>query len=209
MDTKALHNEFISIVKDNIKRDGIDNLMSFLESTDFFKAPASTRYHGSYAGGLVEHSINVYYALEDTLQFLLGKNWSTRYSKETASIVSLFHDLCKIGRYKTEWKNVKNPETGNWEEKMIYVYNDDYHNMGHGAKSVIILQDYIALTDIEKEAIFWHMGAFDIGDYNTKSDLCKIYNKNTLAYALNRADGDATFIIENEFFEPIPLEENN
>ena len=205
MSLNELKKEFIEIVKTNIHRDGIENLMTYLEESDFYTSPASTKYHGAYEGGLVEHSINVYYSLKDTLQYIFGKDWQQRYSAETVAVVSLFHDLCKIGRYKSDFKNVKNQETGQWYETKIYVYNPEYHNMGHATKTLSILLDYISLTEIEKEAIYWHMGAFDIGDYNTKSDLCRAYNRNTLAYALNSADMDATFIIENDLFEPIPL----
>jgi hypothetical protein len=204
-----LKKEFYELLNTNISRDGISSLLEYLEKSDFFEAPASTKYHGAYKGGLLEHSINVYYSLIDTLQFYFGKDWEQRYSKETATIVSLFHDLCKIGRYKTELKNVKNMETGRWEEKFVYVYDKDYHNMGHGAKSVMIILDHMYLTEIEKEAIFWHMGAFDLGNYNTVGDLGETYSRNTLAYALHRADMDATYIIENPNFEPIPLETTN
>ena len=202
---ERLENEFGEIVAENIHREGIDNLMEFLYQSDFFKSPASTKYHGSYEGGLVEHSINVYYSLIDTLQFFYGPDWEERYSKETVAIVSLFHDLCKIGRYKTEKKNVKNPETGQWEEKYVYVYNPDWHNIGHGAKSVIMIMEHMYLTEEEKEAIYWHMGAYDISPYSTLSGLGDTYRRNTLAYALNSADMDATYITENELFDPIPL----
>ena len=79
---ERLENEFGEIVAENIHREGIDNLMEFLYQSDFFKSPASTKYHGSYEGGLVEHSINVYYSLIDTLQFFYGPDWEERYSKE-------------------------------------------------------------------------------------------------------------------------------
>ena len=204
-----LKNEFYEIVNTNIKRDGITQLMEYLETTDFFISPASTKYHGSYKGGLLEHSLNVYYALQDTLQFIYGKDWEKRYNKETVTIVSLFHDLCKIGRYKTGKRNVKNTETGHWEEKIVYEYNPNYHNMGHGAKSVMIIMNHMKLTEIEQESIFWHMGAFDLGNYNPVSAMGDIFSKNTLAYALHSADMDTTYITENKYFEPIPLDINS
>ena len=128
---QRLKDEFINIVKENIHRDGIDNLMNYLESTDFYRSPASTRYHGSYAGGLLEHSLNVYYSLLDELQFIYGKDWEQRYSKESVSIVSLFHDICKINRYKPSVRNVKDPVTKQWNEQAVYVYNENYVNMGN------------------------------------------------------------------------------
>ena len=59
--------EFISIYNENIKRKGADKLLEYLKKSDFFTAPCSTRYHGAYEGGLVEHSVNVYHCLKDYL----------------------------------------------------------------------------------------------------------------------------------------------
>lgn len=207
MSVESLQNEFETLVKENIKRDGIENLMQYLRDSGFYTNPASTRYHGSYPGGLVYHSINVYYSLLDELTFILGKGWEVRYSKETVAIVSLFHDLCKIGRYTPTTKNVKDEITGQWHEERIYKYNDNYQPMGHGALSVFTIMKFIQLTDVESAAIFWHMGAYDLGNYMTVADLSNCYNINSLAFALHRADMIATHIIENEKFEPLNLKE--
>lgn len=195
--------EFETIVKENINRAGISDLMEYLETSDFYISPASTRYHGSYAGGLVEHSLNVYYSLIDELTFLYGPGWESRWSKESVAIVSLFHDVCKIGRYTPGTRNVKDPVTGQWHEERTYYYNNDYVANGHGAKSVFIINKYIKLSDDEISAIYWHMGAYDLGTYNTVSDLSNCYSNNTLAFALHRADMVATHIVENEKFEPL------
>lgn len=201
--------EFEKLVRDNINRDGIENLLTFLAESNFYSNPASTKYHGSYPGGLVEHSINVYYSLLDELTFIYGKGWETKYSRETVAIVSLFHDVCKINRYKEGTKNVKDAVTGQWHEERTYYYNESYKPMGHGALSVYTIMKYIQLTDDEASAIFWHMGAFDIGIYNTVGDLANCYRQNTLAFALHRADMIATYIVENENFEPLDLVEVN
>jgi hypothetical protein len=203
---EELKQEFIGIAKKNIKRDGLDNLLAYLDSTDFYRAPASTRYHGSYAGGLVSHSIEVYHSLVSEMQFIYGPDWEKRYSLETITIVSLFHDLCKIGRYKSGTRNVKDATTGEWVEKVVYEYNPDYITMGHGAKSVIIIMDFMALSESEKSAIYWHMGPYDLGTYNSVGDLGKSWNRNTLGFALFRADLLTTYIVENEQFEPIEYE---
>lgn len=204
-----LQEEFESIVKENVHRDGIENLLQYLRDSDFYRAPASTRYHGSYAGGLVEHSINVYYSLLDELTFIYGKGWEKKHSKESVAIVSLFHDLCKIDRYKPGKKNVKDPITGQWHEEAVYVYNEDYMPMGHGAYSMYRIMNYIVLTEEEASAIFWHMGAYDLGNYTTVCDLSNNYKLNTLSFALHRADMMATNVVENENFEPLDLAENN
>lgn len=199
--------EFIDILKNNVSRVGIENLLNYLEESGFYEEPASTKYHGSYAGGLLDHSLNVYYNLIEELKFLLGPNWSQRYSNETVSIVSLLHDVCKIGRYKSGVRNVKNPDTGVWEQKEVYEYNSNYFTMGHGALSVHRVEKYIDLTDEEAQAIYWHMGAFDLSNYSTMRDLSEAFSRNTLAFALHRADMVATHVCENEHFEPIEIEE--
>lgn len=202
---EQLRKEFETLVHDNITREGVDNLLNYLNTSDFYRSPASTKYHGSYAGGLVEHSINVYYSLIDELTFILGKEWEKRYSKETVAIVSLFHDICKIGRYKPGKRNVKDPVTGQWHEEPTYFYNEDYVTMGHGSLSVCRIMQFMQLTEVEAGAIYWHMGAYDIGNYNTIGDLSNHYTNNILAFALHRADMMATYVVENEKFEPIDL----
>ena len=82
---EQLRKEFETLVHDNITREGVDNLLNYLNTSDFYRSPASTKYHGSYAGGLVEHSINVYYSLIDELTFILGKQ---RYSS-LLSLISI------------------------------------------------------------------------------------------------------------------------
>lgn len=202
---EQLRKEFETLVHDNITREGVDNLLNYLNTSDFYRSPASTKYHGSYAGGLVEHSINVYYSLIDELTFILGKEWEKRYSKETVAIVSLFHDICKIGRYKPGKRNVKDPVTGQWHEEPTYFYNEDHVTMGHGSLSVYRIMQFMQLTEVEAGAIYWHMGAYDIGNYNTIGDLSNHYTNNILAFALHRADMMATYVVENEKFEPIDL----
>jgi hypothetical protein len=200
--------EFLRLVIDNIHRDGINELINYLANeSDFFESPASTQYHGSYVGGLCEHSLNVYYSLIEELSFIFGKNWEKRYSKESVAIVSLFHDLCKIGRYKKSYKNVKNTETGIWEQKETFVYDDTYFCMGHASLSLHRIKQFINLSDEEAQAIYWHMGAFDISQYSDTKSLCNAYKKNTLAFALHRADEVATFICENQYFDPINEED--
>lgn len=205
-DIAKLQEEFETLVCNNIKREGIDDLLEYLRTSDFFVSPASTKYHGSYAGGLVEHSLNVYYCLTNYLQYLYGPQWQQAYSLETATIVSLFHDMCKIGRYKPGTRNVKDPITGQWNSVPTYLYNEDSLSLGHGAASVFKIQHFIKLTDDEIGAIYWHMGAYDLGTYNTVGDLGNSMSKNILIWALQSADMEATYIVENPNFKPIPIE---
>lgn len=202
--------QFCSIVNAYIHRDGIDDLMKYLENeTDFFISPASTEYHGSYPGGLVEHSLNVYDMLICELEFIFGRNWTKRYTMETVAIVALFHDVCKCGRYEAYMRNSKDPETGVWKEHLAYKFNPEYTRMGHAPLSLHRIERYMKLSDEEAQAIFCHMGAFDLSNYFSSLDLSTAFSRNQLAYALHRADMDATHITENKFFVPVPDDEQD
>lgn len=194
---------FIAIYRNNIKRDGSDDLLKFLEDSGFFDAPASTKYHGAFKGGLCLHSINVYLDLHDELQQIYGKNYRKIYSDETIAIVSLLHDLCKVDKYIEVEKNVKNNETDQWELKKCFDYNKNQPRLGHGSSSIYMILDYMKLTVEEKQAIHWHMGAFDLSQYESTYDMGDTFNKNTLAFALHIADMTATYIDENEHFKPV------
>lgn len=199
--------EFIKLLKENVHRYGVDTLIEYLDEQGFFEGPASTKYHGSYPGGLVDHSLNVYYSILDVMNMIYGKNWQQRHSLESVTVVSLLHDVCKIGKYKSELKNVKDLNTGTWGTKECYVRNPNSFEMGHASKSIYTVMKYMELTDEEAQAIYWHMGAFDISQYSTVGDLSESYSKNTLALALHLADMISTHVVENENFKPV--EEKN
>lgn len=189
--------EFISIYKDKIKREGADKLLEFLEKSDFFTAPSSTRFHGSYEGGLVAHSVNVYHCLTDYLSRPRTKElYGMDYSEETVAIVALLHDVCKINFYSVDFRNKKNDETGQWEKVPYYTINDTLP-YGHGEKSVYILSGYFygenRLTREEAFAIRYHMGFSGIEDKNTIGRALEMY---PLALALNVADMEASYYLE-------------
>lgn len=207
--SQNLKEQFLAIARNDITRPGIENLLNYLVQTDFFDAPASTKYHGCYAGGLVQHSIDVYNALHDELAFIYGENYLQMYSYETIAIVSLFHDLCKIDRYVAGTRNVKDPVTKQWHEEPTYFYNENCLEMGHGAASVFTVQKFIELEDFEAQAIFWHMGAYDISNYMSLNGLGSAYERNTLAFALHRADMMATYVTDNKFFKEAPAMEDS
>lgn len=174
---------FKQLVKDFIHRDGIDELMDMLEKTDFYSAPASSKYHEAYEGGLVEHSVNVYNELYQDVNVC-------SINPETIAIVSLFHDICKIGYYEVEMRNKKD-ENGKWIQYPFYIVNDKYP-YGHGEKSVIMIEQFMKLTDEERMAIRWHMGAYSgQQDWNT---LASAYNMFPLALLLHQADMRATYL---------------
>lgn len=205
--SQNLREQFLSIARHDIHRQGIDELLKWLEESDFFEAPASTRYHGCYEGGLVQHCIDVYNALHDELAFIYGDNYMAMYDEETIAIVSLFHDICKVGRYKSGTRNVKDPVTKQWHEEPTYFYNEEAFEMGHGAASVYAVQKFMVLEDFEAQAIFWHMGAYDISNYMSLNGLGSAYERNTLAFALHRADMMATYVTDNKYFEEAPAAE--
>ena len=151
--------DFIGIYKTYIKREGADKLLSHLMSPacDFFTAPASTRYHGAYEGGLVEHSLNVYECLRDYLEReRVRELYGLEVSDETIAIVALLHDLCKTNFYKKSFRNVKD-DNGVWNKVPCYEIEDTLP-YGHGEKSVYIISGFMKLTREEAFAIRYHMG---------------------------------------------------
>lgn len=189
--------EFTKIYTENIKRKGSDKLLDFLNSSDFFTAPSSTRFHGSYEGGLAEHSVNVYHCLNDYLSRPRTKElYGMNYSNETIAIVSLLHDICKVNFYATEIRNRKNDVTGQWEKYSAYTIKDTLP-YGHGEKSVYIISGYLygdsRLTREEACAIRWHMGFSGIEDKNTIGKALEMF---PLAFALHVADMEASYFIE-------------
>lgn len=152
--------KFIEIYKNKIKREGSQNLLEWLEKTDFFIAPSSTKFHGNYEGGLVEHSVNVYNCLKMLVNEYKKQFPDYEISDETIAISALLHDLCKTNFYVKGFRNVKNEETGQWEKKEIYTINDKLC-MGHGEGSVYIIQAFMKLNRDEALAIRWHMNGFD------------------------------------------------
>ncbi|MEG0365779.1 MAG: hydrolase [Coprobacillus sp.] len=186
---------FIDIFKQYIKREGSDKLLEYLISPkcDFFEAPASTRFHGSYDGGLVEHSLNVYDCLKDYLSRDTVKNkYGLSYSEESIAIVALLHDMCKIDCYKKGTRNVK--ENGQWIQVPTYEYNDSLP-YGHGEKSVYMISGYMRLTREEAFAIRYHMGF--AGNEETRN-VGAAFEMFPLAFALSTADMEATYFIEGK-----------
>lgn len=182
--------QFLSICKEDIKRDGLDGLLSWLENSDFFTAPASTRFHGNYEGGLCEHSINVHRELT-----MLNELYQLGYSKETIAITALFHDLCKVNYYKRGTRNVKDESTGQWVVKEVWEI-DEKMPLGHGEKSCIILQWYIKLEPEELLAIRWHMGGFDFATKGGDYGLNKAQNASKLVTLISVADLIASNLFE-------------
>lgn len=188
MDIKEIKDRFIKICREEIHRDGIDELLDYLEKSDFFTAPASTKFHGSYAGGLCEHSLNVY----DELKRLLSVYTEINVTDESVAIAALFHDLCKVNVYATERRNRKN-DAGQWESYDAYTHKEKFCFGGHGSKSVFIVQNYIKLTPEEAVAINCHMGAYSENPQSVSNS----YEQFPFAWALHVADESASYLKES------------
>lgn len=183
-----MKDQFINLLK-TVKRDGINDVINFLEKSDFFKAPASTRFHGSYEGGLAEHSMKVYEILSQKVK---NTSIDINVSEETLIIVALLHDICKANFYKVDYRNAKN-SFGEWE-KVPYYTIEDTIPYGHGEKSVMMITEYMKLTNEEKYSIRWHMGFTEPKE--NYSTIGVAYKKYPLALLLHEADLEATYFFD-------------
>ena len=189
-----LKDEFIEIYKDKIHREGADRLLAHLVSpaSDFFTAPASTRYHGAHEGGLVEHSLNVYECLKAYMEReRVSELYGLSASDETIALVALLHDLCKMNFYKKSFRNVKD-DNGVWNKVPCFEIEDTLP-YGHGEKSVYIISGFMRLTREEAFAIRYHMG---FSGKEEPRDVGRAFEMFPLAFALSVADMEATYFLE-------------
>ena len=182
--------EFLDGWQQHVTRPGSEKLLDWADKkTDFFTAPASTRFHGACEGGLCMHSLNVYHALHDSF-FTEGE------SEESYAICALLHDLCKANYYKLGTRNVKNEATGQWEKAPFYSV-EDLFPYGHGEKSVFLIERFMKLKVEEAVAIRWHMGGFDDAARGGCFAISEAYDKYPLAVKLHIADLQATYLMEH------------
>ena len=182
---------FCSIYNNHIVREGSQALLSWLLESDFFTAPARTKYHGAHEGGLVEHSLHVY----NRLRRLCIAEYGEVKDMEPIAICGLLHDLCKTSFYAVSTRNVKNEKTGLWEKQPYYTVTDKFP-LGHGEKSVFLIERFLRLTPKEALAIRWHMGGFD--DAAKGYALTGAYEQCPLALLLHMADMMATYLDEGK-----------
>lgn len=185
-----MNEEFVSAFR-NIERPGSLELLGWLENTDFYTAPASTKYHGAREGGLLEHTMNVYKRLNS---LVAAENLGV--SPETIAICALLHDVCKIGLYKTDYKNAKD-EHGVWQKVPYYVHDDNLP-YGHGEKSVYIISGFMRLSREEAMAIRWHMGGYDDSAKGGSATLSTAFKMYPLALLLHLADMQATYLDDDK-----------
>lgn len=199
MDRKA---EFLKIWTERVQRDYADALLAWLErETDFFEAPASTRHHGAHPGGLLDHSLNVYHRLR---AIVCVETYGTTTSdllaedvEETVAVLALLHDVCKVNCYHTETRRRKNPETGYWEDYQTYAFRDPIP-LGHGEKSLYLIQRHMDLEPEEALAIRWHMGAYDNAVKGDGRALSAAMEATPWVWRLHQADMCAAWVDERE-----------
>jgi len=186
-----------------VQRPGMDKLLAYIRKSDFYSAPASTRYHLSCEGGLLQHSLNVLDALRGLLIWDGEKYWEYlcagetvfRALDESVTIMALLHDLCKTHYYKTSTRNVKNEQTGKWEKAPFYTVEDKMP-LGHGSKSATLAMQFIKLTNTEMYAIWHHMGFTEQGaDFGTVGKAIELH---PMVLALHTADMMASRFMEGE-----------
>lgn len=182
--------QFIDCFEKSVKRKGADKLLEWLLTTDFFTAPASTRFHAAYEGGLVEHSLNVF-------NVLISKHYNPEQDDlESFTLCALLHDICKAGFYELSFRNAKNAVSGEWE-KVPYYTIDDKFPYGHGEKSVYLIERFLRLKTEEAVAIRWHMGGFDDSVKAGSFSLANAFEKYPLAVKLHLSDMEATYLCES------------
>lgn len=196
-----------------ITRAGKDELMNYIRnSTDFYMAPASTQYHLSCEGGLLQHSLNVYDCLMAKKESPIWKKVFDQTPVESLIIMSLLHDICKVNFYIKGTKNqktydadkvaaaqgwqVKHDSMGDyiWETVLRYEIND-MMPLGHGEKSVMLINCFMKLNAFELFAIRWHMGfSEEKGQYKALGEAMEKY---PIVLALHEADLEASKVLED------------
>lgn len=180
---------FIALFEEKIHRAGADKLLAWLQSVDFFTAPASARFHAAYEGGLVVHSLNVY-------DVMMERHFDPQTdNEESFAITALLHDLCKTGFYKVDKRNRKN-EQGVWESVPYYAVEDKFP-FGHGEKSVYLIERFMRLHHDEAIAIRWHMGGFDDAVRGGSFTIATAFEQYPLAVKLHLSDLEASYLRES------------
>ena len=198
MDRQANINRFEAEMA-KVKRDGVNKLMNYIRNSDMYTAPASTRFHLSVAGGLLQHSLNVLDAFRESMRknddgtysyMVAGKNVAT-ITEESLVVMALLHDICKTNFYTVvmKWRKDK---SNKWEQYETFEV-DDKVPYGHGEKSVMMIEEFMKLKPEERYAIRWHMGY-------TESDTLSLNNaidKYPIIWALHSADTKASHFMES------------
>ncbi len=193
LEVEKAKEEFENIFVNNIKREGAVALLDWLKKTDFFTAPASTRHHSAFAGGLCLHSVNCYNRFLNNIITEYGEDYQSIISDESIAIIALLHDVCKTNYYKEDSRNVK--VDGVWEQVPYYSV-DDKLPYGHGEKSVYMISGFMKLTREEALAINWHMGGFDPRVQYGSNSMAQAFYAYPICALFHMADFQATYLDE-------------
>ena len=194
---------FVSYINKFINRDGKEEFLEWLYTTDIMYAPASTQYHLSQENGLVVHSLNVMKRLIMLINSEYGSIEKSPFSKETIVLVSLLHDIGKVNFYEKYVKNVRNQENGQWEQVVSYKVKEPRNRLQFGTvgeNSVYILQKFFDLSIEEACAIKWAEGYMKSNDPATISSVYNLYGTSKLALLLHLADMLAICADESQDF---------
>ena len=199
METNIERNKkaFLELYNEKIKREGASELLKYLCGSDFFTAPASSRFHSNFEGGLCAHSLNVYRRLDELVRMheAAGDIQPGSISEESVAVCGLLHDLCKVNFYKISFRNVK--VDGAWEQVPFYTVEDSLP-YGHGEKSVYIISGFMRLTREEAMAINWHMGGFDKRVLGGEYAISQAFEEYPFATMIHLADVMATYFDEEK-----------
>ena len=208
IDVQRNKEKFLLYCRTHIKREGLESLLSFLESSDFFEAPSSCNYHGNYKGGLCEHSLNVFEVCKDLYEKIIKTYESqerTNYGQSTITLESiaiacLFHDLTKVNIYHEVQKWKKDEDTGQWISYLSYKIQDNFP-LPHATKSLVIVLQHMKLTGHEMLAIQWHMGSTDVSniiDNSNKYAYQEALKVSPLVTLVAQADMMSSFLLEKQ-----------
>lgn len=206
MDLEKNKAEYISLLSE-VQREGMLDLLAWLNMSDFYEAPASSVYHANYRGGLCYHSLNVFHNLEK-----LCAEYFPEIDRDSIIVSALLHDLAKVGFYEHYVQNKKvYSDKGNqtdscgrysWVATEAYKVKSsqerDYVYSEHGVTSMLLASKFIKLTEAETVAIINHHMDLDKSGY-VRTDISEIYNRYPLAALLHIADTMATYIQENPY----------
>lgn len=197
--TNDMKEEFISILKAT-NRKGVGAVLTYLEKSGFYDAPASVNRHLNHDGGLLEHSFNVYRAAMALRRQMieLKPELEPRLPEESIAIATLLHDVCKANIYHKTTKYRKDSQ-GRWEQYAGYDVDYSRFPFGHGEKSVVMLLRLgLELTNDELLAIRWHMGAWDLSfqSYESKSNI-SVANDVPLVTIVQAADVLSAHLLED------------
>ena len=193
VDINLNKNKYIEIYNKSITRDGSQQLLDYLQKSDFFTAPASSQFHSAFEGGLCFHSIKVFERFLQIIKTEYGDNFEEKVSMETIAICALLHDLCKIDTFKIDTRNKK--VDGQWIQVPFYTVEDTLP-YGHGEKSVYIISGFMRLTREEAMIINWHMGGFDARVKGGSYSLSEAFYRFPLAVMFHTCDMLATYLDE-------------